>query len=278
MISTSNRLFLPLKSHMPRFRIAVATAPFRLPLKEAISTAGLIGAQGIQFDLAREVTASEFGTTALKQLVHYVEERNLKIATATYSLARPLYDFEAIDVRVHALTEAMELASRMNLRQLTIRVGRIPDEATSADHIRMVDVLRDLARLGNRIGVVPCLTPSEDASQTLIDVCRSVTDGLLAVDFDPAGTVMTRRDAVATLRELHEHVQHVQFRDGRRDVDGVGVEVSLGRGQVKWDELLALLDEMRFSFWGTVRRTTGDDRVGDCQRAIQYIQRVALGL
>ena len=263
---------------MPRFRIAVATAPFRLPLKEAISTAAQIGAEGIQFDIAREVTPTEFGTTALKQLVHYVEERNLKVATATYSLTRPLYDFEAIDTRVHALTEAMELAARLKLRQLTIRVGRIPDEATSSEYVRMVEVLRDLARLGNRIGVVPCLTPSEDASQTLIEVCQSVTDGLLAIDFDPAGTVMTRRDSVQALRDLHEHVQHIQFRDGRRDVDGVGVEVPLGRGQVKWDETLALLDEMRFSLWGTVRRTTGDDRVGDCQKAIQYVRRVVMGL
>ena len=263
---------------MPRFRIAVATAPFRLPLKESIATAAQIGAQGIQFDLSREVTAAEFGVTALKQLVHYVEERNLKIATATFSLARPLYDFEAIDVRVHAISEAMELAAKLNLRQMTIRVGRIPDEVESPEHVRMVDVLRDLARLGNHIGVIPCLTPSEDASQTLIDVCKSVSDGILAVDFDPAGTVMTRRDPVQALQELHEYVQHFQFRDGRRDVDGVGVEVSLGRGQVKWDETLALLDEMRYSLWGTVRRTTGDDRVGDCQRAIQYVQRVAQGL
>ena len=263
---------------MPRFRIAVATAPFRLPLKEAISTAARIGAQGIQFDLGREVTATEFGTSALKQLVHHVEERNLKVATATCSLDRPLYDFEAIDVRVHAITEAMQLASRMNLRQMTIRVGRIPDETESPDYVRMLEILRDLARLGNHIGVVPCLTPSEDASQTLIDLCRSVSDGILAIDFDPAGTVMTRRDPVQALRDLHEHVQHFQFRDGRRDVDGVGVEVPLGRGQVKWDETLALLDEMRFSFWGTVRRTTGDDRVGDCQKAIQYVRRVAQGL
>jgi len=263
---------------MPRFRIAVATASFRLPLKEAIRTAAQMGAQGIQFDLSREVTPAEFGSTALKQLVHYVEERNLKIATATFSLTRPLYDFEAIDTRVHAITEAMELAARMNLRQMTIRVGRIPDERESSEYQRMVDVLRDLARLGNHIGVVPCLTPSEDASQTLIEVCKSVSDGILGIDFDPAGTVMTRRDPVQTLSELHEYVQHFQFRDGRRDVDGVGVEVSLGRGQVKWDETLALLDEMRYSLWGTVRRTTGDDRIGDCQRAIQYIQRVAMGI
>ena len=263
---------------MPRFRIAVATAPFRQPLKEAIGSAARMGAQGVQFDLAREVTPTEFGTTALKQLVHYVEERSLKVATATFSLAQPLYDFEALDTRVHAITQAMELASRMNVRQLTIRVGRIPDEPESREYSRLIDILRDLAQLGNHLGVVPCITPSEDASQRLIEVCQLIREGVIGIDFDPAGVVMTRRDPVQSLGDLHEYVQHFQFRDGRRDVDGVGVEVSLGRGQVKWEETLALLDEMRFSFWGTVRRTTGDDRIGDCQRAIQYIQNVAMGM
>ena len=263
---------------MPRFRIAVATAPFRLPLKEAISAAARIGAQGVQFDLAREITPTDFGTTALKQLVHYVEERSLKVATATFSLTQPLYEFEALDTRVHAITQAMELASRMNVRQLTIRVGRIPDQPDSQEYSRLTDILRDLAQLGNHLGVVPCITPSEDASQTFLEVCRSIREGVVGIDFDPAGTVMTRRDPVQCLGELHEYVQHVQFRDGRRDVDGVGVEVSLGRGQVKWEETLALLDEMRYSLWGTVRRTTGDDRLGDCQRAIKYLQNVAMGM
>ncbi len=263
---------------MPRFRIAVATAPFRQPLKESINTVGRMGAQGVQFDLSREVTPTEFGATALKQLVHFVEERNLKVATACFTLDQPLYKFEALDTRVHAITQAMELASRMNVRQLTLRVGRIPEEPDSNEYSRMTDILRDLARLGNHLGVVPCITPSEDAAQTLIQVCQSIRDGVIAIDFDPAGAVMSRRDPVQMLGELHEYVQHFQFRDGRRDVDGVGVEVSLGRGQVKWEETLALLDEMRFSFWGTIRRTTGDDRIGDSLRAVQYIQNVAMGM
>ena len=94
---------------MPRFRLAVATLPFQLPLKEAISAAAQIGAQGIQFDLRREVSAHDFGDTALKQLVHYVEERNLKVATPTFSLEQPLYDRTLIDVRMQALSQAMGL-------------------------------------------------------------------------------------------------------------------------------------------------------------------------
>lgn len=263
---------------MPRFRISVATAPFRLPLKEAITAAARIGAEGVQFDLAREVTARDFGETAIRQLIHYVEERNLRIATATATLDRPLYDLEGLDARVEALRKIQELAARLKLRQLTVRVGRIPDEESSAERSRLVEVLRDLTQSGNFLGITLCLTPSEDAAQTVQAVCQAVGEGLLAVDFDPAGAVMSRRDPVAMLRDLHEVVQHVQLRDGRCDVDGVGIEVPVGRGQVRWDELLALLDEMRFTYWCTVRRTQGDDRLGDSQRAIQAIRRIAMGM
>lgn len=263
---------------MPRFRIAVATAPFRLPLKDAISAAARIGADGVQFDLAREINAREFGDSAIRQLIHYTEERNLRLATASASLDRPLYDLEGMDSRVESLRRTMELAAKLKLRQLAVRTGRIPDDENSAERSRLVEILRDLAQVGNHLGVTLCLTPSDDAPQTVQALCQSIETGLVAVDFDPAGAAMSRRDPVAMLRELHEHVQHVQLRDGRCDVDGVGIEVPLGRGQVKWDELLALLDEMRYSQWCTVRRTQGDDHLGDSQRAIQAIRRLALGM
>lgn len=263
---------------MPRFRIAVATAPFRLPLRDAISAAGRCGADGVQLELTNEVSPLEFGDSAVRQLVHYVEERNLKVASATASLDRPLYDLEGLEPRVESLRRSMQLASRMRLHQLTIRIGRIPDDEKSEERSRIVEVLRDLADLGNHLGVTLCLTPSEDAAQTVESVCRSVDTGLVAVDFDPAGAVMSRRDPIRMLQDLHEHVQHVQLRDGRCDVDGVGIEVPLGRGQVKWDELLALLDEMRFLNWCTVRRTQGEDRLGDSQRAVQFIRRLAMGM
>lgn len=263
---------------MPRFRIAVATAPFRLPLKDAITAAARIGAEGIQFDLAREIPTQDFGASAIRQLIHYVEERNLRVATPSASIDRPLYDLEGMDGRVASLRRTMELAAKMKLHHLAVRTGRIPDDEKSAEFSRLVEILRDLTQTGTHLGVTLCLTPSEDAAQTVQKLCTSIDTGLVAVDFDPAGAAMSRRDPLTMLRDLHAHVQHVQLRDGRCDVDGIGIEVPLGRGQVKWEELLALLDEMRYTNWCTVRRTQGDDLLGDSQHAIKAIRRLALGL
>lgn len=232
----------------------------------------------MQFDLSREIPSREFGDTAIRQLILYVEERNLKVATPSASIDRPLYELEGMDSRVESLRRMMELAAKLKLHHLAVRTGRVPDDEKSAEYSRLVEILRDLAQTGTHLGVTLCLTPSEDAPQTIRKLCQSIDTGLVAVDFDPAGAAMSRRDPVAMLRDLHEHVQHIQLRDGRCDVDGVGIEVPLGRGQVKWDELLALLDEMRYTQWCTVRRTQGDDHLGESQQAIKSIRRLAMGM
>ncbi len=51
----------------------------------------------------------------------------------------------------------------------------------------------------------------------------------------------------------------------------------MGRGDVPWDEILALLQETRYGGWLTVDRTQGEDRAGDAGRAIQFLQSVYRG-
>jgi sugar phosphate isomerase/epimerase len=79
------------------------------------------------------------------------------------------------------------------------------------------------------------------------------------------------------LRTLHASVWQVRVRDAVREMDGSGVEVPLGRGEVVWDEFLALVDEIGYRGWLTVDRTAGDDKLHDAARAIQYLRRVAAG-
>ena len=84
-------------------------------------------------------------------------------------------------------------------------------------------------------------------------------------------------DPVETYRAFYDRVLSVQIRDGLRDVDGQGVEVPLGQGEVVWDELLAMLEEGSFRGWLVATRSSGDDKVGDMARAIKYIRAVAPG-
>lgn len=261
---------------MPLVRLAIATAPFQLPVKQAIDIVGQLGVEGIQLDARSELKPSEMGETARKQLRHFLAERSLTLGSLAISLNRPLYEREKLDLRIERVREAMVLASQLKVPTLVLRAGQIPIEADSSDRGRLIDVLGDLAAFGNHLGVVPTITPSDDAVETLRDLTRAITTGPIAIDFDPAGFVMARRRPIDALRDLYDVIHHIQIRDGRRDVDGVGVETVVGQGEVPWIELLATTAEMNYRGWLTIRRTLGDDRPGDCGRAAKFLRGLAL--
>ena len=104
-----------------------------------------------------------------------------------------------------------------------------------------------------------------------------VTEGPIGVNFDPATTVMAGASPTESLQTLRQFVAHVMIRDAVRDLEGGGVEVAVGRGDVPWDEMLALLQETGYGGWLTVDRTQGGDRAGDAGRAIQFLHSVYRG-
>src|SRR5262245_42740465 len=262
---------------MTPLRIAVATSLFRLPIRRAIPTAAECGAQGVQFDARTEVKPEDYGETARRQLLHELSERSLSVASLTFPLRRPLHDAEHLDLRVAAIRQAMQFAAQLRAKVLTVRAGRLPESADAPDLQKLRDVLRDLARFGNHVGVALSLTHAGDSPAPLVSLLQEIKDGPLGVDFDPAACVLARRNPSADLREAHSVVTHLQVRYAIRDFDGAGLEVPVGRGEVDWPEILALVGEMRYTGWLTVRRTAGDDILGDTARAVQFIQNVALG-
>jgi sugar phosphate isomerase/epimerase len=258
-------------------QFAVATSSFRQPLRQSIDTAGRIGASGVVFDARAELPVADYGDTARRQLLHELDEQRLKVAALTFPLRRPLHDLEQLDRRMAALQSAMQFASLLRCRLLTVSAMRAPAEADSREAQRIEDVLNELARLGNHIGVTLNLTPVGDSPSDLISLLSKVKQGPIAVDFDPAGCVRSGRDPVNDLREYATWIGHVHVRDAIHGRDGDGKETAVGRGEVDWPELLALLQEIGYRGWLTARRTEGDDPAGDVTRALEYVQRVVLG-
>jgi sugar phosphate isomerase/epimerase len=53
--------------------------------------------------------------------------------------------------------------------------------------------------------------------------------------------------------------------------------VPVGRGDVAWQEVLAIAYELDYRGWFCVDRTQSNDQAGDAGRAIQYIRSLELG-
>jgi sugar phosphate isomerase/epimerase len=258
-------------------RLAVATQYFKQPLRRAVVTAAACGATGVQFDARNELKQSDYGETARRQLQHELSERGLKIASLTFPTRHALHAEEYLDTRIAAVRDAMHFAALLKAPVLIVRCGRIPSESAAHDRQRLHEILDDFARLGNHLGVTLSLTPAAEPPDALAALLDGIKSGPIGIDFDPGTCAIAGRSAVDDLRTLHRFVAHVQARDAIRDVDGSGQETVLGRGEVDWPGLLASITEIEYRGWLTIRRTQGDDPVGDSTRAVQYIRNVAYG-
>lgn len=263
---------------MPLIRLAVATRCFQQPLLASLKTASGLGVAGIQLDLKNELAFSDLTDTGRRQLLHRVSELNLSVSGATYTLTHPLFDETELDRRVNLMREAMTNAFGLKAGILCCKVGRIPDDRESKQWQLLVEVINDLARHGNHIGTVLCVTPTNDSAENLAALMESIKAGPIGIDFDPAHFAMTGRSSVEALRLLHSYVMHVQLRDGLRDFSGGGQETLFGRGTVDWNEVFAFLMEMEYRGWATAIRTQGDDRGGDVVRAIKFLRQQFPGL
>ncbi|MCA9044892.1 MAG: sugar phosphate isomerase/epimerase [Planctomycetaceae bacterium] len=258
---------------MHRLRIAIATAPLELPIRKAIDVATEAGVQGVQFDLREEVRPEDFGPTARRQLLHYLDERNLRVGPATFGLRRPLFDPEYVEARLEALKTAMTFAWDLGARALTLRVGDPlpnPENASASELTRQI--LEELAAHANQVGVVPTLIPSGDGAGRIVELIQSIKVGPLAVEADPFTAVACRYNFSDWLRELHQHVQHVRIRDGIRESFGGGKEVALGRGEVDWNEVIASVHEIEYQGWITVAGRPGADTATDTFRAATFVR------
>ncbi len=257
---------------MFRVKISVATYEFGQDVRSALHTAMKIGAQGVQFDLRSQLRAADYGETARRQLQNYLGERNLQPASAHFSLRSSLFENERLDERLEAVRNAIVFASQLKLTTMTLRLGRLPDLDSEEAQQLIFPIMRDLATHANHFGVTICVIPAGDSAETLLSFLKQITTGPIAVDADLGSWILSGRSPEKQLRELNEVIQHVEIRDAVRDVDGIGEEVPVGRGEIDWDEIAGLIGEMDYSGWLNVRRSTGNDKIGDSMRAIQYLR------
>ncbi|WP_166828644.1 sugar phosphate isomerase/epimerase family protein [Thalassoroseus pseudoceratinae] len=262
---------------MRPLRFAVATRCFRQPLKHAMQTAADSGATGIELDIRNEVVESELSDTGRRHLLHFLGEHGLTVAGTTFPLRSYLLDPNHLDARIGGVKRGLEFSYQLGAKVMTARLGRVPTDPDSPAFQTAVEVLNDIARTSNHIGVVLGLTPSRDSASDVHRLLSAVDQGPIGIHFDPAGIVMGGENVPAAFVTLHEFVQQVQVRDAVSDVDGGGVEVAVGRGDVVWDEFLAMLDEAPYNGWLVAERTVGPDPIGDIPRAIQYVKNVGLG-
>lgn len=288
-------------------RLALATEDFGQPLRQAIRQAAQFRVQGLRLNARTEIGAADLTETGLRQLRHFVEEHQLRVAGLYCPSRHSLADPQGLDRRLLMIRSAIERIRRLGTNEVLICAGRIPDPTANARRIAqgqpddsevdslknpfsfapppkltepseaeqfelLAQVLSDLAAAANHHGASLQIIVSDYDSARISALLSRVTTGPVQLVFDPAVCVMSGRQPVSIFRSLYQSIGYVRLRDAQRDVDGAGVEVPCGDGAVDWQELLPVLAEAIQPAWMCIERTGGDQRAADVATAVRRLQ------
>lgn len=257
----------------PRLRLGYPTRLLDGPLRDKLYRVASFGATGVQLDLRYELRPGELSETGRRQFGRLLDEHGLSLAPPVFPLRRAMADLEGIEERVAAVGAAIRFAAELKASTLIVRPGAIPP-AESEKRAIFVEVVNDLARIGNHVGVMLVLTTGREAPGVLSEVLQNVSAGPVGVNLDPAAAVMAGQEPARLVTDLHALLRHVRVRDGLQEADGAGVEVPVGRGEVDWEAVLASLAEVGYDDWFTPDRTNGDDPARDAAQAIVFVKNV----
>jgi len=267
---------------LPLLPVGVRLDSLRLPFKRALKMAAQLGADAVEINGRDHVRPSALSGTGLRQLRKMLEDLRLKVAAVAFPTRRGYHVADDLERRIQATKAAMDMAYALGARVVTNHVGYVaPVEGTESEAIAdpsqsiLREALMDIGRHGQHCGAFLAARTGGEEASTMVRLIESLPAGFLTVDFDPGNFIVNGFSASEALTELAPHVLHVHARDGVRDLArGRGLEVPLGQGTVDWCELLAVLEQQRYSGYLTVERTESGNVVAEVGDAVAYLREI----
>lgn len=110
-----------------RARLALATEDLSDNLRNALDRAAAAECEGVRLNARADIIKPGLGPSGLRQLAHYVAERNLQIAALFCPTRHALSDPQYADERVDVIRRSMKIAAELRNGLLVVRCGSIPD-------------------------------------------------------------------------------------------------------------------------------------------------------
>lgn len=258
--------------------IGIQLASLRMPLKTALQSAAGLHVQGVEIDARHMLRPQELSATGIRHFRKSLSELNLKVCAVGFPTRRGYNVPEDLDRRIEATKEAMQFAYQLGSKILINHVGQIPDENQGPEWDLLVEVLNDLGRFGQHVGVTLAAETGAESGERMAELLASLTPGTIGVNFDPGGLVVNGYSPRDALAALLDHVVHVHATDGVRDrAQGRGIETLLGRGSADFPELVAMLEERHYSGYFTVERRQPRDPLAEVRQGVEYLNNLAHG-
>jgi L-ribulose-5-phosphate 3-epimerase len=158
---------------------------------------------------------------------------------------------------------------------VVINAGRIPEPADIQRISRMTEALLTLGHHGDRTGTVLALESGAESGQALRAFLDRLDTGGLGVCLNPGTLYLGGFDPYQCGRALRERIVYSLGQDFRRSgTIRTSQETPLGHGDIDWMQYLSVLEEVEYRGWLTIRRETGENRLGDIAAGVEFLRRL----
>jgi sugar phosphate isomerase/epimerase len=255
-------------------KLGIHLESLALPLRRALAEAARLGASGVQVDAAGDLAPTTLSTTGRREFRHLLHAHNLELSALGCPLRRGLDVVENQEARIDhvkkVLTESFDLGARI----VSIQAGRIPAPEQAPTAGALTEALLALGHFGDRVGAVLALETGLESGQVLRQFLDRFDTGGLGVNLDPANLLINGFDPLASTRALAGRITHAQAKDARQaGPSRTAQEVPLGHGDIDWMQFLSVLEECEYRGWLSIKRESGDSRLGDIAAGVSFLRR-----
>ena len=178
--------------------------------------------------------------------------------------------------RVAALKRASDLAKWCGVMAVHTHCGFIPENPNEPLYAEAVTVIRDVVGYCRNHGQTFLCETGQETPITLLRVIQDVGLDNIAVNLDVANLILYGNgEPVGALDVLGKHVRGLHAKDGLYPTDpyGLGEEVPIGKGKVRFPEVIAKLRQLNYSGPITIEREiSGPRQEADIQASRSYLQ------
>jgi sugar phosphate isomerase/epimerase len=280
---------------MSELKIGVMAESFRLPLRDAIKKAAVIGAGGIQMYTLNETHPDNLSAADRANLLKFIKDTGLVVSALCGDFGGFGLEKQADNVgKISLIKKAIDLAVDLETAVVTTHIGTIPTNCASVVYQTIFKACYELARYAENKGVTIAIETGPETSATLRAFIEAVDSPGIGVNFDPANLKMVvGEDSVPAAKNLVPYIVHTHAKDGIQfkatdpvkiyhsfagenpdniNPDDYFKEVPLGTGQVDFLGYIQVLRQNGYVGFHTVEREVGDQPEADITEAVRFLK------
>jgi len=281
---------------MPGLKTSIMLGNLKMDPYEGMKKVAEMGVPGIHISCGSGLFApTSLDAGGRRKLVEHVTSLGLEIsAISAWGGNVDLNETEGAEANVANGKDLLSLAADLGCCMWQAHIGIMSKDASDPTWQVLVDNAAQLAEHGDKVGACLAIETGPEPPLVVKRLIETIGSKAIRVNYDPANLILwprglvdkgladhyDRDEAIAEympvegVKVLGEYIVHTHAKDALVHDDGKGQrqEVPLGTGWVDWPRYIALLDEVGYDGYFAIERETGDDPVGDIQRAVDFLR------